>query len=290
METWFIWALVAAVFAGLHVFIQKIGSARDYNSNLLNTYGGFFSGSLGLVAAFFVGGYDTVSWTMVIFACLAGATYLVGSNLRMDAMKYVDTAILLPLHKFLSPLFVLFFGVVLFNEVLSTAKWWGIILGVLVPLLLISRLENDRQNNLRLGLTLLLFSAAITAVNAAINKYGVSIFESVLLFAAISHYGSTALGFVTHKLRSTRVLSLSHHHFDKKLLLLAGGLGVIQFISFNAFLFAFATGGPLAIVYTIHSLYILIPIVLAIIFYKEHWNLRKAIAITISVAAIALMG
>jgi uncharacterized membrane protein len=290
MEIWFIWSIVATIFAGLHVFIQKIGSARDYNSNLLNTYGGFFSGCLGLVAAFFMGGYGSVSWAMFGFAAVAGATYLVGSNLRMDAMRHIDTTILLPLHKFISPLFVLFFGVVIFNEVLTTSEWWGIIMGVLVPLLLISRFESSRQNNLKLGLTLLLMSAAITAGNAAINKYGVSIFESVLLFAAFSHFGSTALGFITHKLRRKRSQQISHHHFDKRLLLLAGGLGVIQFTSFNAFLYAFATGGPLAVVYTIHSLYIVIPIVLAILFYKEHWNLRKAVAIAVSVAAIVLMG
>jgi len=290
MEIWFIWAIVATIFAGLHVFIQKIGSARDYNSNLLNTYGGFFSGCFGLVAVFIMGGFETASLAMVAFASLAGASYLVGSNLRMDAMKHIDTTILLPLHKFISPLFVLFFGLVLFDEVLTTSEWWGIILGVLVPLLLISKLENSRQNNLRLGLTLLLISAAITAGNAAINKYGVSIFESVLLFAAFSHFGSTVLGFVTYKLRPKRSQPMSHHHFDSKLLALAVGLGVIQFISFNAFLYAFATGGPLAVVYTIHSLYIVIPIILAIIFYKEHWNARKAIAIAVSVGAIILMG
>ncbi len=290
MEMWFIWALIATVFAGLHVFIQKIGSVRQYNSNLLNTYGGMLSGTLGLVAVLFVGGFDSLSWVMVLFAGVAGASYLVGSNLRMDAMRYIDTTILLPLHKFFSPLFVLLFGLIVFQEVLTTAEWWGILLGVLVPLLLISRFESSRQHNLKKGLILLVISAAITATNAAINKYGVSIFESVLLFAAISHFGSTILGFISHKMRRKTTAAMTHHPFDSRLLLLAGVLGVVQFVSFNAFLYAFATGGPLAVVYTIHSLYIVIPIVLAIMFYSEHWNLRKALAIVISIAAILLLG
>lgn len=289
MEIWFIWALLATVFAGLHVFIQKIGSVRDYNSNLLNTYGGLISGCLGLLVVFFTEGYSTLSWTMVIFASVAGASYLIGSNLRMDAMRYIDTTILLPLHKFFSPLFVLVIGLFIFQETLAVTEWWGILLGVLVPLLLISKFEDSRQNNLTKGMLLLVISAAITAANAAINKYGVDLFQSVILFAALSHIGSTVLGFISHKVRRKGSAPITHSLLDKKFILLTVGLGAIQFISFNSFLYAFATGGPLAVVYTIHSLYIVIPIVLAIVFYKEHWNLRKAIAIIISIAAILLM-
>lgn len=36
METWFIFAVVSLVFSGLHIFGQKVGVARNYNSNLLN--------------------------------------------------------------------------------------------------------------------------------------------------------------------------------------------------------------------------------------------------------------
>ena len=55
-------------------------------------------------------------------------------------------------------------------------------------------------------------------------------------------------------------------------------------------LLAFVAGGPLGIVYTINSLYILLPIILAIIFYGEHWNFRKALAIGLSVVALAMLG
>ena len=55
-------------------------------------------------------------------------------------------------------------------------------------------------------------------------------------------------------------------------------------------LFAFSVGGTLAVVQTIHSMYILIPIVLAIIFYNEYWNLQKAAAIVLSVVSLAFLG
>ena len=53
--------------------------------------------------------------------------------------------------------------------------------------------------------------------------------------------------------------------------------------------YAYSLGGSLGIVYTINSLYILIPITLSIMFYNEHWNLRKVTAIALSIAALWLL-
>ena len=68
------------------------------------------------------------------------------------------------------------------------------------------------------------------------------------------------------------------------------GRGALLVLSLGSGLYALSYGGPVAIVYTVTAMYILIPIVLAIIFYNEHWNTQKVIAIIISVAALALLG
>ena len=47
--------------------------------------------------------------------------------------------------------------------------------------------------------------------------------------------------------------------------------------------------GSLGVVYAIQSLYILIPIILSIVIYKEHWNVRKIFAIILSLAALAFL-
>jgi uncharacterized membrane protein len=46
---------------------------------------------------------------------------------------------------------------------------------------------------------------------------------------------------------------------------------------------------PLSIVYTIHAHYILIPIIFSVIYYKEHMDLRKFLAVLISMIAIAFL-
>jgi len=65
-------------------------------------------------------------------------------------------------------------------------------------------------------------------------------------------------------------------------------MGILQSCSFLFIMLAFAEG-TLSIVYTVQSLYILIPIILSIIIYKEHWNARKVVAIILSIAALALL-
>jgi len=55
-------------------------------------------------------------------------------------------------------------------------------------------------------------------------------------------------------------------------------------------LFAYGSGGTLGLVQTIHSLYIIIPIILAIIFYNEHWNMPKAVAVLMSIVALGFLG
>ena len=291
MEPWFWWVVAGMILAGIHVFIQRIGSARGYRSNVLNTYSALVSGVIGICIGLWLEGWQEITFWMVVIAVVNGTVYLVGSNLRMDAMKHIDTTILLPLHKFVSPLFALIIGVLFLQEVLEVTEWWGILLGAIVPLLLITRSENARQPNLSKGLWLMTISAFIVVVNAAINKEAVLAFESVILFAPISHLGSAPLGIIASRIRSHREKGQENliSDFNPELLRLALICGVVQFASFTTFLYAFAFNGPLAVVYTIHSLYILIPIILSIIFFNEHWNTRKVIAIVASVAAILLM-
>lgn len=291
MELWFILALVSSVFAGLHIFVQKIGSARGYNSSLLNSYSAALSAVIGFTIAGIFEDFSDFSFLMLAIAFVSGLVYILGTNLRMDALKYIDATIFLPLHKFVSPLAALVLGIVFFNEVMNATEWWGIILGISVPLLLISSSEKGRQKNMSKGLLLMVVSAILAALVAAINKEGTNIFSSVLLFAAIANALGALAGVVLYRFRKRDLNNqIKETHFaDPKLLLLSLVSGLAQSIGFFVFILAFKFNGPLAIVYTIHSLYIIIPIALSVIFYKEHWNMRKVVAIVLSIGALILL-
>jgi uncharacterized membrane protein len=63
-------------------------------------------------------------------------------------------------------------------------------------------------------------------------------------------------------------------------------IGIFHFLAFMTFQKALT--GNLAVVFTINSFSILIPIILSIIFYKDHFNKKKAFVIALSIVSIIL--
>ena len=289
MELWLIFALISLVAAGLQAFTQKIGAVRRYNSSLLNGYSAGFASILGFTVASIYEGFTEISWLIILVAFLSGILSLLSSNFRMDSLRYIDTTISLPIHKFISPLFVLIIGIILFNESLNTYEWLGIIAGMFVPLLLINKSENLRQTNLQKGIILITISGLLSAVAFAMNKEGTELFTSVILYVAIVQGFVAIIGAILYKNRKPNKLHADIRIYDPKLLKLVLFGGVIQFISFASAMLALTFGGALAIVYTIQSLYIIIPIILSVIFFSEHWNAKKVFVIGLSILAIVLM-
>lgn len=157
-------------------------------------------------------------------------------------------------------------------------------------MLLINKTENGRQNNLIAGLALLLLGATISAVAAALNKYSAILWTDVLWLVVFASAGVFAGSLLVMWWRRTLVKTLESVYSKSEgvLILLSSLRAVIMCIALGAGLYAYTQNGTLAIVHTIQSMYILIPIVLSVIFYNEHWNLRKILAIVLSVVALGL--
>lgn len=290
LELWFAAAVVSSVGIGVYSYTHKIASMRGYNSALINSYGMGMSSSLLFITALFFDGLQTLTPIMAGVALAAGITFLISSNIRIDALRYLDATVALPIHKVVSPLFAIFLGIILFGEQFSVYEWAGLVFSLLTPILLISRHENGRQKHLIKGLILISLSAMGAAVVAYLNKLGADIFTSVLFYGAVANSLGTVIGVMQYKFRNKNKGGIVEvHHFDGPMLKLVLVGSLAQYVGFSCFLLAFDWGGTLGIVYTINSLYILIPIILSIIFYNEHWNLRKIVAIILSIAALGLL-
>ncbi len=286
MELWFIYAVISTIGIGLSVYTHKIAAYRKYNSAAINFFGAGGSAFLLIISVFFTTGWQPLSWGMLLLALVAGVVYIIGANLRLDALRYADATIVLPVHKVLSPLLVVVFGFIFLGEFFTTLEWIGIVLSLLTPLLLISRLENKRQSNLLKGLLLIFFSSVTAATVAYLNKIGVDLFPSALMFGAVANSIGAVFAFQQYYFRKVSEDVLELPLLNKGFLCLALLGALFQFAGFTAFLLAFAEGGPLGIVYTINSLYILIPIILSVLFYNEHCNARKVVVIILSVVAL----
>ncbi len=290
MEPWFIYTLLSVLFSGAYTFSQKVATERGYPSTLSNVFSAFVAA---LSAIFITTVFYDFSGNLklgIIVASIPGILYMLVAFFRLNSHKYIDSAILFPLYKTFGPIFVLLIGVLVFGERFNFVEWIGIFLSILVPLMLLNKSEEVRQKNLWRGVLLVLLSAFLAAIAAAVNRAGMNIFANVQAFVVFVYIFSASSAVFMYvldlKKSSKNAIQSTHKLLNIDVVILSIISGVSQFAGFIFMMLAFKAGGPLAIVYTVNSFYILIPIVLSIIIYKEHWNARKAFAIALSVAAL----
>jgi drug/metabolite transporter (DMT)-like permease len=221
----------------------------------------------------------------------SAAFYVVRTLTQLEALRFIDAAIFFPLYKVIGPALVTVIGVFLLKDVLTSAELIGIILSCVVPLLLITRAEHRRQNNLWFGLLLMLVSTSFAAVTAALNAYAVKpSAELAVPFMAIGYgfgFLFATLWYVQkHKL--PQIADVLRNHSTREALTVGVAIGVFQIISFYFMLLAFV-GADLSVAYSVNAHYILIPVILSVWFYKEHWNKQKAAALVVSILALVLL-
>lgn len=283
MELWFIFAVASAVTGGLWSFINKIIAERGYDSFWLITWSSLFA-ALSSLILLLINGQTYVFWHESTLAALTiGSVFFASVVIRIEALKNIDAAIFFPIYKTLGPALAIIIGVTFFRESFSGFEWLGLILSLLVPILLISKSEKFRQKNLLNGLLLTLAVVFIAAATVSVSKYGsdTTLDQWFYLFLIEVFMFLTGACLLFSKRRT-----LLWTKPDREFMKTAFWMGLTKYASTACVILAFASGGTLGIVYTINSLYILIPIVFSIIYYHEHWNVRKVMAIVLSVLAL----
>lgn len=292
MELWFLATLAATILAGLSNYLFKMAAKLGFNAELFSLYGSVASVFILIPVAFVFGDISVSPAWAIIVIVVAGAVAAVGGIGKIYALRFIDTTIYFPLLKLLSPTLAIGFGILFFQEAYALKECVGLMIGIFVPLLLINKAENKRQQNLLLGLLLVLITGAISAGFAAASKWSIDLTGNVLAMLVFAAFGVVIGSIFSIWFRQGATQIMQHARLDTTPQLFWWSVlrGMIVSMSLGFILYAYNNGGSLAIVHTVHSLYILIPIVLAIIFYNEHWNVQKVAAILLSVTALALLG
>lgn len=280
----FLWTIAATILAGIQMFTAKMiahgGRSSAYNG--IYTYG--VSGLMALVCLILFGAYPTEWMLVFVLAIISGAMHAFGQIIRIDALRYIDATIYFPLNKIIGPLLVVGGGVYFFHDTLSRWNMIGIALSLCVPILLISSSENARQIDLKKGLIFLLISTGLASSSMLITKAGADRDAAVLFLMCISQLGGSAFSIYMYR----RELRQKVYVPDSHDMWVGLSSGILAFVSFYALLKAYSLGA-ISLIYTIHAHYILIPIFLAVWFYKEHMDMRKFAAVVLSVIAIGLL-
>lgn len=286
MELWFILAVASAVFSGFFTFAQKLGVELGYNSSQMTRW--ILTGQLVTSCVYFiVWDYSFDAWqTIVIGGAVAGVLYAVIHYLRALSLEHIDTAIYFPLNKFLGPLLVALIGIVVLQEDLMIWDYLGIVIGAMVPLMLLDKFEKDRQKNLIKGIQIMLASTVISAGAVFVARAVVIDQGSIGLFTVVQSIVGVFVLLINERIRiSTQTIQALDK--NKKIRLMCIGIigGSMTALSIFTILEAIRLGS-ISVVYTINSFYILVPIVLSVWLFNDHINIRKGIAIGLSILAV----
>ncbi len=286
METWLFYALLSAFVGWFYSFSFKMIAQRNYDTHLATFYSYFIASVLIAVGIVF---FWDLQWSLsalylAIFLWLLNiAFYTASIHSRVESMKNIDSVIFFPLYKTFGPIIVTWLSIFGFKEILEFKEVLGIIVWISVPLLLITKTEDRQQKNLYRGVMFVLVTAALTAVSSILPKYvqvvglniGAFILFSFMFWVVFSYFW-----YIRHKKKDIHTYN---NHWLVKFAV------IVWFFHAGAFYtFMRAMEGNLAVAFTINSFSILVPIILSIIFYGEHFNLKKAIVIALSIISILL--
>lgn len=286
METYIIFALISMVFAWIFNFGFKIMAQRNYNVSYVSTISYTNSALISLLYIIFISqDLNFSSFYLILGLAFMNTLFFFFSSLtRVRALQVVDTTIFFPLYKTLLPVMITLFSYFFLKESLSAKEFIWILLGISVPLLLITKPENKIQKNLKLWIILIILTSIFATISTVANKY-VDLFNANIdIFIFVSYMLGTVVSVCSYKIHDTYKIQKEYN--KKWIYTFSIILSIIQFISFTTFMHAMSWN--LAIVITVHSFSILIPIILSVMYYGEQMTYKKAFVIFLSLISIIL--
>ncbi len=287
METWLIFAIASIFFAWFNTFLLKVVSQRNYDTNqvLLMRYSSwaFFAFCLYVYTSWWNFDFTLIYILLAFWFAKMLTTYFV-SAFKIEWMRYMDSVIFLPMYKTFSVTFVTISSIFLFSESLSFYNIIWIILWLLVPILLITKKESKNQMNLQKWLVYTFSAAFILMISASMNKYVNEVWFNLELFTFIFLFLWIFLSYYklkTHKKTSTEIEYNTKWIYSFWIL-----LWLLTFLTSWTMIKAFSWN--MAVVYTMNSFSILIPIILSVIVYKEEMTIKKAFVILLSIVSVIL--
>ncbi len=285
METWIIWAIVSAITSWLYNFWFKIITQRKYSTYYSTLWSYSVASFIAFIFLLFDGfsGFKNINIFLLLSLAFGNILFFYLSVLtRIKSMENIDNVIFYPLYKTFWPILVTLISIFYFKESLDFYESLWIVLGICIPLLLISRAESKLQKNLFLWIMFMLLTALVWAVAPIFVKLANNQWFDTMTYVFISFVIGiffSYLWFVYEK----KTNKISNQEWVGKFAII---IWVLHFMTFYSYTKAFE--GNIAIAFTINSFAILIPIILSIIFYGEHFNFKKWVVIVLSIVSILL--
>ncbi len=286
MENWVLYAIASLFFVGLYNFGMKMIAKRNYNTSFV-TIISYSSASIiaGIYYFFTHQGNLLVEGFLIIWLfALLHRIFLFASTLaRVEGLKNIDTTIFYPVYKAFFPILMTAISVFYFWENLSWYEWIGIFIWISIPLLLINKVENTLQSNLKLWVIFILITTITAWIWSFLSKILATMSLDLDLFVFLWFSFWVIISSLNYKFLQKKT---KKEYSQEGVYMFWIVLGIITFLWLYTFTYSLTWN--LAIAVTINSFSILIPIVLSVIFYKEEMTWKKALVIWLSIVSVIL--
>lgn len=286
MELYIIYAILSFIINWLLNFLYKIVSHKNIDVSVFNIINYFITSILAII--YYVFTFEDVNlytFSFVFFLAFINLVfYLFSIFSRVESLKNIDTVIFFPIYKTIWPIFLTLVSIYYFWEHLTNKESIWIIIWIIVPLMLITKAENKIQKNLFLWLILMFVTAIFTAISAIASKElmvrELSFSLYLLIYSIMGLIFSYMFRNVWKKDKIKKIIP------EKNIFWICILWGFLHFFAF--YFYTKALEWNLAVVTTVNSFSILIPIILSIVFYKEHFNFKKWFVIFLSIVSLLL--
>ena len=282
---WYWLAIIGLIMFGVQNFLYKVSAKHKCNSawTSFSFMGTVFILSSGLFV-FTEQKIDNSS--VVLFLAIAGAVVFVVSTItRMEALKHIPVNIAYPILN-QNKVFVVIFGMVYFNEILSIYQLMGVAIAIIVIFLLTKKREDKEltDKDFKLGLILIGIAFVTGFLSSIIIKFS-AMLVNILGYIAIVYFFNMLFSFLVRK----KVHREDDNDNHKVAIIIGIIIGVVNFIGFYAVLQAMKMG-PLSIIAIITGFGLIVATILSILIYNEKLTQRKLLAIVLSIVSIILLG
>ncbi len=287
---WFVFTISATVIYGLINFMYKVVAEYKLPSHkIVHTSAATISVLSFLIII--ITQSEFVNWTHILFFALINSTFFgFGSIMKIQSLKNIPSSLAFPVTK-MNSAFLIIYALILFDEKPAPLQWLGIAVSFSILAYISFDLQKTKQIDIDkrrqwIGLGFALLAAFSTSISMLTGKFA-STEVPKLNYIFMSYTLVMIYTFIINKtmFKSREALSKT----DKRKVLKFGVLiGMLNFGGYFLVLSAFATG-PLSLIQGISSNSFIIPVVLAIIVYKEKFTYKNAIVVALAILSVLLI-
>lgn len=281
MEMWFIFAVLSALSAGLYSFSLKASAHYKHHASQVTMYAMLSASVLSGVYAILQDHRPTIIILIILLAFINVSAYSAYSISRIEGLKNIDSTILFPIIKISSSILIIPISFGLFGDYFTFTQFIGICIGLTTPILLITKKEQLLQKNLKKGLILVAIAVAsaivVTVATKTINFWELDF--SLYMFFVFS------FGVLMNAVSFKKTKHKEHSKLHVEWVGLLGGV----FMFLNLFFYLQALSGSLTVVFVINSFSTVFAVILAVLMFKERFDIKKGLALIVTVISLVLL-